>query len=280
MQDSSDEDLEVVYDEDYDPQREEELKQQLATKQGSLSGYWAQCFNQNAGKYWHEFYKRNGNRFFKDRHYLDIVFDELNVLEKDGKQQLSLLEVGCGVGNAFFPLCEKYPSLQLYGCDFAKSAVEIIRNRAEFDKSRMTVWQADLVKDDISHEVPEEGCDVLLIMFVLSAVNPKNMDAFLDHALQGLKKGGVLLFRDYGRYDMAQIRFKPNRKIEDNWYARQDGTLAYFFDLDEVDDLFQRHGLKKRKNTAIRRCIRNRKTNCEMHRVWIQSIYEKMLIIC
>lgn len=38
MQDSSDEDLEVVYDEDYDPQREEELKQQLATKQGSLSG--------------------------------------------------------------------------------------------------------------------------------------------------------------------------------------------------------------------------------------------------
>lgn len=63
-------------------------------------------------------------------------------------------------------------------------------------------------------------------------------------------------------------------------YARQDGTLAYFFDLDEVDDLFQRHGLKKRKNTAIRRCIRNRKTNCEMHRVWIQSIYEKMLIIC
>ena len=22
----------------------------------------------------------------------------------------------------------------------------------------MTVWQADLVKDDISHEVPEEGC--------------------------------------------------------------------------------------------------------------------------
>lgn len=32
MQDSSDEDLEVVYDEDYDPQREEELKQQLSHK--------------------------------------------------------------------------------------------------------------------------------------------------------------------------------------------------------------------------------------------------------
>lgn len=94
MQNSSDDDVEVVYDEEYNPQREEELKQELAAKQGSLSGYWArttvylilfiECFKQNAGKYWHDFYKRNGNRFFKDRHYLDIVFDELNVLEKDG----------------------------------------------------------------------------------------------------------------------------------------------------------------------------------------------------
>lgn len=95
-----------------------------------------------------------------------------------------------------------------------------------------------------------------------------------------MKKGGVLLFRDYGRYDMAQIRFKSNRKLEENWYARQDGTLAYFFELDEVDSLFQRHGLKKRKNVTIRRCIRNRKTNCEMHRVWIQSIYEKVSLVC
>ena len=75
---------------------------------------------------------------------------------------------------------------------------------------------------------------------------------------------------------MAQLRFKPSRRIQDNLYARQDGTLAYFFDVDELDALFRRHGLVKVKSDTIRRCIRNRKTNMDMHRVWIQSIYEKV----
>lgn len=140
----------------------------------------------------------------------------------------------------------------------------------------MTVWQGDLVKEEVVDRVPPGGCDILIIMFVLSAVNPDNMDSFMGHAVKGLKQGGRLLFRDYGRYDMAQIRFKPTRRIQDNLYARQDGTLAYFFDIDELDALFQRHGLRKVKSEYIRRCIRNRRTNAEMHRVWIQSIYEKV----
>ena len=44
--------------------------------------------------------------------------------------------------------------------------------------------------------------------------------------------------------------------------------------------LFRRHGLKKRKVDVIRRCIRNRKSGKEMHRVWIQAIYEKELGVC
>ena len=36
-------DFEVVYDEVYDPEREERLKEQLASSEGSLSAYWARC---------------------------------------------------------------------------------------------------------------------------------------------------------------------------------------------------------------------------------------------
>lgn len=84
------------------------------------------------------------------------------------------------------------------------------------------------------------------------------------------------MFRDYGRYDMAQLRFKKNRLLSDNFYVRGDGTRVYFFDSEEIVKLF---GSKFtiEQNAVDRRLIVNRLRKVKMYRVWLQGKFRKPL---
>ena len=73
---------------------------------------------------------------------------------------------------------------------------------------RVEVLLCDVVKDAL----PCDGVDVVLCLFVLSSIAPGALPGVVQKLGAALKPGGRLLFRDYGRYDAAQLRSGRARK--------------------------------------------------------------------
>lgn len=100
-----------------------------------------------------------------------------------------------------------------------------------------------------------------LFLFVLSAISPDKYDSVVKKLADQMAPGGVIYFRDYGRYDMAQLRFakRGNQKLGDNFYVRHDKTRAYYFTLEEVEHLFCSNGFELIENKFTHRMVENRK---------------------
>lgn len=73
-------------------------------------------------------------------------------------------------------------------------------------------------------DVVPEAVDIASLIFVLSAIHPDKFLQAMCSVAGVLKPGGFLVFRDYGLYDMAQLRFGRGNKLAENFYVRQDGT--------------------------------------------------------
>jgi len=222
---------------------------------------------------WDSFYRSHNNKFFMDRKWLLREFPEMFNRLTNTKDQVKALDVGCGVGNTTFPLLEASSNLFMYACDFSSTAVEIMHRNELYSSDRCNAFVWDITQPN--DQIEANSLDFILCIYVLSALPPEKQVIAISNLVKLLKPGGMLLVKDYGRYDLAQLRFKRNRFIKENFYCRGDGTLVYFFTTEEFDQLFTEAGLAKVQNEMDKRLIVNRAKQVKMYRRWIQCRYVK-----
>jgi tRNAThr (cytosine32-N3)-methyltransferase len=309
----------VTVDDTYKQFSEEQFSRQ---RQDPVSDFDRKRFNANPEKWWNVFYKNNKTNFFKNRKWLAQEFPILSEVGKEDATPAVLLEVGAGAGNSAFPILQnsKNKNLKIHACDFSKKAVELIREHELYDSENIQadVWDVAASPDSENGGLPpglsEGSVDVVLMIFIFSALNPKQWDQAVRNIWRVLKPGGQVLFRDYGRGDLAQVRFKKGRWMEENFYVRGDGTRVYFFEQEEleqiwggievsgkeengVDELAQNtEGLQVDSSVQAgdassaqgprpkfqvahigvdRRMLVNRQRRLKMYRCWMQAVFRK-----
>ncbi|XPS79150.1 tRNA(Thr) (cytosine(32)-N(3))-methyltransferase [Ascochyta lentis] len=233
----------VSVDDTYKQFSEEQFSKQRADP---VSDFDRKRFNDNPEKWWNTFYKNNKTNFFKNRKWLAQEFPVLSEIGHADAPAATVLEVGAGAGNSAFPILQNSanPRLKIHACDFSKKAVELIREHELYDTTKIQadVWDVAASPSSENGGLPpglgEGTVDVVLMIFIFSALNPRQWDQAVRNVWRVLKPGGQVLFRDYGRGDLAQVRFKKGRWMEENFYVRGDGTRVYFFEQEELEHIW------------------------------------------
>lgn len=202
---------------------------------------------------------------------------------------VTVLEVGAGAGNTAFPILanNQNPNLRIHACDFSKKAVDVIRQNEAYDTKNIQADVWDAASDDLPPDMEAGSADIVIMIFIFSALSPSQWKQAVSNIYKVLKPGGEVLFRDYGRGDLAQVRFKKGRYLEENFYIRGDGTRVYFFEKDELikiwtgkhdenlDEPDSATGFEVVDLGVDRRLLVNRAKQLKMYRCWMQGRFRK-----
>lgn len=250
---------------------------------------------------WDNFYSQHHTNFFKDRHYLHYAFP--NEFGSSSRHSLpttttttatskimTLVEIGCGVGNALLPLLETTTTTEadtdvvwmVYGLDLSPVAIDLLKKDSRFqaasEKGLAFAFATNIV--DGIPLVCQYVADVSSLLFCLSAIDPNQQPMAVRNVAATLRPGGTVVFRDYGRFDESQLKLGSQRGklLKDNFYMKHDATKCYFFTTLELQNLFETAGLEVIELHYVRRIYKNRALNATRRRVWVQGRFRKPLV--
>lgn len=236
--------------------------------------------DERANEHWDKFYGNHEEGFFKDRKWIKLEFPELIACTGAEAGPKVIADLGCAVGNTVYPLLRMNlnSSLRIHALDFSAEAIRIVRDNAEFEGETITaaVWDMADPRGPPA-EIEDGSVDIVVLIFAFSALSPKQWPQAMQNLHRMLKSGGLLLLRDYGRYDLTQLRLKANRLLSESFYIRGDGTRVYYFTNEELTDLFSaERGWSLEQNAIDRRLLVNRKEGKKMYRAWVQIKARKL----
>ena len=226
-----------------------------------------QC--QEAWEAFFQLHSKNAS-FFKKRRYLPLEFPELQDETAPPRQ---LLELGCGYGSSLAAVLEANRTIRCTGCDLSPTGLQLLHQRlGPQHGDRLTTFVRDVSRDALPVDlVPPGSMDLVLMVFMLSALGHKDAHrAVLRRAKDALRPGGYVLFRDYAMYDQSMLR---NRKrCGPHLFARQDGTLAYFFSVEDFRALVAEVGGLRVVECFYANVInKNRASSQVIHRVFLHA---------
>lgn len=185
----------VQWDEEQENAALEGVKKNSSVK---LSDAEVTRLETEADQNWDRFYGIHQNRFFKDRHWLFTEFPELapakgtttvpervlpdgepvkraEEVSQESERRRTIFEIGCGVGNTVFPILKysEEKNLMIYASDFSRQAIDIMCQSPEYDTNRCKAFVLDATADRWDVPFAENSIDIVVLIFVLSAIDPE-----------------------------------------------------------------------------------------------------------
>ncbi|KAH9015828.1 hypothetical protein EDB85DRAFT_2156372 [Lactarius pseudohatsudake] len=107
-----------------------------------------------------------------------------------------------GARNAIFPLLEqnRNPELRIHAFDYSLHAIKLVQV-GFFSVQSLTITASvwDLSSASLPPNLTPHSADILVLVFVLSALHPSEWPQAISNITQMLKPGGLLLMHNYGR---------------------------------------------------------------------------------